>query len=126
MLSTLRTMGELVAPDFSERPESEISADMIEIAEAIISRRTADFDSASLRDRYEEELRELLQQKAKDAPPALTDERRPRLVPAPEEPPPPPPAPEPSRPGEAGGVAAAIAPPPRARNSFALPEEAES
>jgi DNA end-binding protein Ku len=124
MLSTLRTKGELVEPDFAERPESDISADMIEIAEAIISRRTADFDPATLRDGLQEELQQILQQKAKDAPPALSDERRPRLVPAPEVPPPPP-APEPSPEPETLAGAATAPPHVPDPEDAPLPEEPE-
>ena len=70
MMSTLRTQDELVPADFVERPESEIPSEMIEIAEAIIGRRAGNFDAKTLRDRYQDELRQLVEQKAKNAPPA--------------------------------------------------------
>ena len=101
MMSTLRTEDELVPADFAERPD-DVPGDMVEIAEAIITRRAADFDPNQLRDRYQDDLRQLVEQKAKDAPPPSED-RRPHLVPVPDpepEPPPPPPvaAPPPPEP----------------------------
>jgi DNA end-binding protein Ku len=104
MMSTLRTAGELTLAEFPERPDDDIPADMVEIAEAIIARRAADFDAARLHDRYQDELRQLIEQKAHGAPPALGDAQRLRLVPTPEPVPPPPPvaapppAPEPPPP----------------------------
>jgi len=95
MMSTLRTAEELVHAEFHERGEGDIPTDMIEIAEAIISRRAADFDAKTLRDRFQDDLRQLVEHKVKSAPPALTEERRPRLVPVPEAAPPPPPPPPP-------------------------------
>ncbi|HWD59930.1 MAG TPA: Ku protein [Stellaceae bacterium] len=96
MMSTLRTAEELVQADFVERADADFSGDMVEIAEAIIARRAAEFDASVLRDRFQDDLRALVHEKVKTAPPAPAPERRPRLVPAPEAaPPPPPPAPEP-------------------------------
>ena len=103
MMSTLLSADELVQPEFDTRSDDEISAEMIEIAESIMSRRAAEFDVKQLRDRFQEDLRQLVEQKVKDAPPPAIEERRPRLVPVPEAAPPPPP-PEP----------AAAAPPPPA------------
>lgn len=133
MMSTLRVGNEVMHPDFVERPESDIPSDMIEIAEAIIARRTADFNANLLRDRFEDDLRKLVEEKVKDAPPA-TQGRRPRLVPRPEpapepppppvpepviaapppepEPPPPPPEPEPAPEPPPEPAAAETAPPP--------------
>ena len=45
MMSTLRTADEVVHADFVERPETDIPGDMVEIAEAIIARRAAEFDA---------------------------------------------------------------------------------
>ncbi len=118
MMSTLRTVAELPRADFAERPDSEVSVDMIEVAEAIIARRTADFDATRLHDRFQDDLHQLLDQKVKNAPPALSEERRPRLVPAPEAPPPPP-APEPLPEPEVI-AAAVVAPPPEPEP---IPEE---
>jgi len=110
MMSTLRTQDELLEAELADRADDDIPGDMVEIAEAIIARRSADFDTARLRDRYQDDLRRLVEQKARNAPPAPGGERRPRLVPspppaAPPPPPPPPPAPEPI-------VAAVVAEPP--------------
>ena len=109
MMSTLRTADELVHPDFVERPEDDVPGDMVEIAEAIIARRAGDFDARQLRDRFQDDLRVLVELKIKGLPAAPAEERRPRLVPRPDippapEPPPPPPLPEP--------VVAAPPPPP--------------
>lgn len=68
MISTLRTEDELAPAEFELRPDSEISTDMVEIAEAIISRRAADFDPKQLRDRVQDDLRRLVEAKANGAP----------------------------------------------------------
>jgi DNA end-binding protein Ku len=101
MISTLRTEDELAPTEFAERADSDISGDMVEIAEAIISRRATEFDANQLRDRVQDDLRQLVERKvtALPAPPAAPpEERRPRLVPVPEAVSPPPPAPEPPPP----------------------------
>ncbi|HML09388.1 MAG TPA: Ku protein, partial [Stellaceae bacterium] len=90
MVSTLRTADELVQPDFVERPDDDIPGDMIEVAESIIARRAADFDAQQLRDRFQDALRQVFDEKIKVLPPAQTEERRPRRAPRPEAPPPPP------------------------------------
>src|ERR1700722_7117989 len=87
MMSTLRTPEELVATEFVERPESEIPAEMVEIAETIITRRAGNFDPKTLHDRYQDDLRKLVEQKAKNAPPSPA---APRSPPRPVTPPPPP------------------------------------
>ncbi|MGA8402467.1 MAG: Ku protein [Stellaceae bacterium] len=113
MMATLRTADELVQPDFVERAENDVPGDMIEIAESIISRRSGDFDATQLRDRFQDDLRELVDQKIKGLPPAPVEAtpaegRRRRLVPRPDVPsaPEPPPEPEPEP------VVAAPPPPP--------------
>jgi DNA end-binding protein Ku len=115
MISTLRTEDELAPPEFVERPDSDISSDMVEVAEAIIARRAAEFDAAQLRDRVQDDLRLLVDQKVTALPPPaepppaspslLSEDRRPRLVPTPEAAPSPfvpelSPAPEPLPPPE--------------------------
>ena len=107
MLSTLRNALEIEPPEFENRSEDDVPAEMIEIAEQIISRRAADFDPDALRDRYEDDLRALIDHKARAAPPAPTPPPPPPEPPAPEPPPvvlqpppepaapPEPPAPEP-------------------------------
>jgi DNA end-binding protein Ku len=116
MMSTLHTQDELIVADFPDRPEDAIPAEMIEIAEAIIARRAADFDPGKLRDRYQDDLRELVEQKAKNAPPSPTEARRPAAAA-----PPPPPAPEPAPPPPPP-VAAAPPPPPLAPEPSPVPE----
>ena len=98
MMSTLRTEDELVPAHFPQWADNEIPTEMIEIAEAIITRRATEFDAKTLRDRIEDDLRQLIDEKIKGAPPA-----------PPEEPPPPPPPPEPPPPEP---VVAAVAPEP--------------
>ena len=111
MLLTLHTQEELIIADFSERPESDVPAEMVEIAEAIISRRSAEFDPNRLGDRYHHDLQELVEQKTKDAPPAPTPAAAEARRPGAAAPPPPPAAPPPS-PADASPPAAAAAPPP--------------
>src|SRR5260370_1287176 len=77
MVSTLHTEEELIVAGFGERPEDATPAEMIGIAEAIIARRAGDFDPRQLRDRYQDDLRKLVEQKAGNAPPALAPARRP-------------------------------------------------
>jgi DNA end-binding protein Ku len=130
MISTLRTQDELAPTEFVGRPDSEISPEMVEIAETLINRRAAEFDAARLRDRFQDDLRKLVEEKVKGEPPAPTpasEERRPRLVPVPEaspptpEPPPPepvvaappePPPPAPEPPPEPVMAASPPEPPP--------------
>jgi DNA end-binding protein Ku len=69
MVSTLRTKDELAPAEFGEPPNTDVPTDMVEIAEAIIARRATDFDAATLQDRYQDELRKLVNQKARNAPP---------------------------------------------------------
>src|SRR5277367_4484705 len=107
MMSTLRTEDELVHAHFPTWADNEIPVEMIEIAEAIISRRATEFDGKTLRDRFEDDLRQLIDEKVKSAPPAPSEEPPPPPPPPPEPPPPPPepvlvaleaPAPEPEPP----------------------------
>jgi DNA end-binding protein Ku len=136
MMSTLYTQDELVVADFPDRPEDDIPAEMIEIAEAIIARRAADFDPRKLRDRYQDDLRTLVEQKAGNAPPTAPARRRPaaagptlvaEAAPPPEPPPPPvaapsPPAPEPPPPAPEPPPPAPEPPPPVAEAPPPPPE----
>ncbi|HXP06101.1 MAG TPA: Ku protein [Stellaceae bacterium] len=124
MMSTLHTQEELIVAEFHERPEDDIPAEMIEIAEAIIARRAGDFDPGHLRDRYQDDLRRLVEQKAGNTPLPPAPARRPpstgRAVPPPAaeaappspEPEPPPPEPEPAAAAPPSPLPAAAAPPP--------------
>src|SRR5215472_3593676 len=134
MISPLRTQDELAATEFVDRPDSEISSEMVEIAETLINRRAAEFDPAKLRDHFQDDLRKLVEEKVKGAPPApapAIEERRPRLVPAPEaSPPAPEPLPTPEPPVAESVVAApppvpeppAPEPPPVPESAVAVPE----
>jgi len=132
MMSTLRTADELVQPEFVERADDDIPGDMIEIAEAIISRRASNFDATMLRDRFQDDLRRLVEEKIKGAPPApAVSERRPRLVPRPEAiapppapEPPPEPAPEPAPPPPEPVLAAPPPEPPPSEPPAPAPEPA--
>src|SRR6185437_4230300 len=102
MMSTLHTQEELASVDFVERPESDIPSEMIEIAEAIIARRAGEFNAKTLRDRYQDDLRQLVEQKAKNAPAAVR--------PAPAPPPARRPAPAPAAPPTAAATPPSPAP----------------
>src|SRR5580704_10960758 len=87
MMSTLYTEDELVRANFPERKESDIPAEMIDIAEQIISRRAGNFDPKQLRDRFQDDLQKLVEEKAKNVPPApaaAAETRRTRSLRAPE------------------------------------------
>jgi DNA end-binding protein Ku len=130
MMSTLHTQEELVIADFEERPQDDVPTEMVEIAEAIITRRATDFDPRKLRDRYQDDLRRLVEQKAGTAPPAPAPrppvagpapvddivppppEPPPVAAAAPEPEPPPPPLPEPPSPPPPEPDVAVQPPPP--------------
>lgn len=140
MMSTLHTQEELVPANFVERPESEIPSEMIEIAEAIIARRAGNFDAKTLRDRYQDELRQLVEQKAKNAPPAPAAARPAappsRTAPASAtastvsstaaRPAPPPPAPPAAAPSPATAAPSPAARAPTAAPAAAAPQSAPS
>jgi DNA end-binding protein Ku len=134
MMSTLHTADELVAANFPERKESEIPAEMIDIAEQIISRRAGNFDPKQLRDRFHEDLKNLVDEKAKNvppAPPAPSEARRTRSLRAPEparvteapapKPEPPKPASEPP-PAKAEALPPKVEPAPKPAPPAAKPE----
>ena len=121
MMSTLHTEDELVVAKSDERPEEDIPAEMVEIAEAIIARRAGEFDPRQLRDRFQDDLRKLVEQKASNAPAPPPASRRPPSAgrstspaPVPEAAPPEAasPAPEPEAPPPEPEPVAAAAPPP--------------
>jgi DNA end-binding protein Ku len=88
LLSTLRYADTVEPAEFSETAEADVPAEMIEIAEGMIARRSGVFDPAQFRDAYGDAIRELLADKVKSQPqvaeparpaepdePASTDER---------------------------------------------------
>ena len=106
MMSTLRSLDEVEPPTFAERSDDQVPSEMVEIAESIITRRASNFDPAMLRDRAEDRLRALVEEKSRaTTPPTPAPEPLPMPAPppAPEPPPavaapPPPPAPDPEPP----------------------------
>jgi DNA end-binding protein Ku len=67
MLTTLRSAEEVRAAEF-RLPDDELDPEMVEIAEAILRRRAGHFDPATIRDKYQDALRELVEAKAKGLP----------------------------------------------------------
>jgi DNA end-binding protein Ku len=136
MVSTLHTEEEYVPAQFAAPPEDQIPVEAVEIAEAIIARRSSDFNPGQLRDRFQHGLRALLEEKSRNVPrgrtrpppppaPSRTAEPPPpaspsvEASPAPAEAEPPPPEPEPApvtaapppEPAEPAPVIAAPPPP---------------
>src|SRR5581483_4010563 len=116
LMSTLRAVEEIAPPEFAERPEHDIPAEMVEIAESIIARRSADFDPAMLRDRAEDALRALIAGRTRPAAPPTEPPAPPAAAAPPPSPEPPPPAPPPvaAPPPPAPPPVAAAPPPPPA------------
>jgi len=67
MLTTLRAADEVREPEF-HLPTDKLDPDMVEIAEAILRRRSDHFDPATIRDKYRDALRELIETKAEGLP----------------------------------------------------------
>jgi hypothetical protein len=67
VLITLRASEEARAAAFDEA-DGEIDGDMVAIAETIIKHRSGHFDPATVRDRYQEALRGLIEAKMKGLP----------------------------------------------------------
>jgi DNA end-binding protein Ku len=63
-LFTLRSAGEVRAPQFGSA-ESDLDAEMVAIAGAIIRQRTGNFDPSTYHDRYQEALQQLIEAKMK-------------------------------------------------------------
>jgi len=66
-LFTLRAANEVRASQFGSA-ESDLDAEMVAIAGAIIKQRTGTFDPSTYQDRYQEALRELIEAKMKGLP----------------------------------------------------------
>jgi DNA end-binding protein Ku len=65
LMSTLRSADEVRPAEFDASAKGEVDADMIAIAETIIERRSGEFDPTSFRDKYQDALRELVEEKTK-------------------------------------------------------------
>src|ERR1700759_715146 len=63
-LTTLRPPRVMEPNEFVMRADSDVPAEMIDIAEGIIERRRLDGDANAMYDRYEERLRSLLEGKS--------------------------------------------------------------
>ena len=80
LLTTLRAHDEVRdgAEFFDDIPDVRVDAKMVEIARQIIAQAEGRFDPGEFRDRYEDALRALIEEKTGDAPPV----HRPRSQPA--------------------------------------------
>jgi DNA end-binding protein Ku len=65
VMSTLHSADEVRAAEFSSKHKGTIDADMVAIAETIIERKSAPFDPANFRDRYQDALNALVESKTK-------------------------------------------------------------
>jgi DNA end-binding protein Ku len=64
-MSTLRSIDEVRPAEFRAAAKREVDADMVAIAETIIERRSGAVEPASVRDRYQDALRELVESKTR-------------------------------------------------------------
>ena len=65
VMSTLHSADEVRPAEFSTKHTGKIDADMVAIAETIIERKSAAFDPANFRDRYQDALNALVESKTK-------------------------------------------------------------
>jgi DNA end-binding protein Ku len=65
LMFTLRSADEVRAAEFGAKAKAEADPDMVAVAETIIERRSAKFDPAAFRDRYQDALRDLVDSKLK-------------------------------------------------------------
>jgi DNA end-binding protein Ku len=65
LMSTVHSADEVRPAEFGPPAKGEIDSDMVAIAETIIERRSGPFDPTSFRDRYQDALRELVNEKTK-------------------------------------------------------------
>jgi DNA end-binding protein Ku len=65
LMSTLHSADEVRPAEFGGKRKDEIDPDMVAIAETIIERKSAAFDPASFRDRYQDALHALVEDKTK-------------------------------------------------------------
>jgi DNA end-binding protein Ku len=76
MLETLRFTDEVraAAPLFADIGDSGADAELLDLAQELIARKTAKFDAAAFHDRYTESLRDLIESKARTGKPITVDE----------------------------------------------------
>ena len=65
LMSTLHSVDEVRPAEFSSKHAATIDPDMVAIAETIIERKSAAFDPAAFRDRYQDALHALVESKTK-------------------------------------------------------------
>ena len=65
LMSTLHSADEVRPAEFGSKRKGEIDPDMVAIAETIIDRKAAAFDPANFRDRYQDALHSLVEEKTK-------------------------------------------------------------
>ena len=65
LMSTLHSADEVRSAEFSNKRTGEVDPDMVAIAETIIERKSAAFDPANFRDRYQDALHALVESKTK-------------------------------------------------------------
>jgi DNA end-binding protein Ku len=65
LMSTLHSADEVRQAEFTTKHKGTIDADMVAIAETIIERKSAPFDPANFRDRYQDALNALVESKTK-------------------------------------------------------------
>jgi DNA end-binding protein Ku len=81
VMSTLHSADEVRPAEFSSKHKGAIDADMVAIAETIIERKSAPFDPANFRDRYQDALHALVESKTKGLAKApRTVEEPPKVV----------------------------------------------
>ncbi len=67
LMTLLRAENEVREPDYDFK-NGKLDGKMVDLAETIMERMAGDFDPADFRDRYQEELRKLIEAKAKGMP----------------------------------------------------------
>lgn len=81
LMSTLHSADEVRPAEFSSKHKGQMDEDMVAIAETIIERKSATFDPAQFRDRYQDALHALVEAKTKGlARPSHEIEEPPKVV----------------------------------------------
>jgi DNA end-binding protein Ku len=89
MMTTLRSADQVEAAEFEFREEGDLPVEMIEIAAAIVARRSTTADPSTFRDRYDGSLRKLVEDKIRTgaAAAARSEPEAPREAVSPSAPP---------------------------------------